>query len=161
MNDTASEQHGVEHDLTIVREFNAPRELVFELWTHPEHAVQWMGPRDYPASKFEQDLRVGGKWRGCLKGGPDSHEPGGELWQGGEYREVQPPEKLVFTFQWDDGPETVVTVILSESGEGKTRMVFHQTPFEDAGNRDGHISGWNSSFDRLADALRQNKNQEK
>lgn len=138
------------HDLTIVRLFDAPRELVFEMWTNPAYALRWMGPRDYPAVVFEQDVRVGGTWRGCLKGGPESHEPGAELWQGGTLLEIEPPEKLVFTFAWEGGPETVVTVVLTEDG-GRTRMVFHQTPFETVGNRDGHQGGWNSAFDRLVE----------
>lgn len=137
------------HDLTIVRLFDAPRELVFEMWTNAEHMLRWMGPRDHPAIRFEQDLRVGGKWRGCLA---SLAEPGVELWQGGEMLEIEPPEKLVFTFAWDGGPETVVTVILNQEGD-RTRMVFHQTPFETSGNRDGHRGGWSSAFDRLDDAL--------
>lgn len=150
---SAEKLEGSARDLTIVRTFDAPRELVFSLWTTPEHTIRWMGPRDYPATHFEQDVRVGGKWRGCLTGGPESHAPGSELWQGGEYRDIVPPERLVFTFAWDDGPETVVTIILTETDDGGTRMVFHQTPFDTAGNRDGHGEGWNSSFDRLVDLI--------
>lgn len=146
-----AENEGAAHDLTIVRTFDAPRELVFRLWTDPTHAVRWMGPRDYPAAVFEQDVRVGGKWRGCLRAGPEAQGPQGDLWQGGEFREIVPNEKLVFTFQWDGGPETVVTVILSDTDDGRTRMVFHQTPFDTAPTRDGHGLGWNSSFDRLAE----------
>lgn len=153
MNKTADAMRGTEHDLTIVREFNASPDLVFDLWSKPEHALQWMGPRDYPAVEFEQDLREGGKWRGCLKAGPDSHAPGELLWQGGEFRQITPPEKLVFTFQWEGGPETVITVLFTAVDVEKTRMVFHQTPFADVDNRDGHVGGWNSSFDRLAELL--------
>ena len=148
----AKRLEGDARDLTIVRMFDAPRDLVFDLWTKPEHTIRWMGPRDYPATVFEQDVRVGGKWRGCLTGAPEAPTPGDKLWQGGEYLEIVPPEKLVFTFAWDGGPETVVTVILTAVGD-QTRMVFHQTPFETAGNRDGHGGGWNSAFDRLVDFI--------
>ena len=140
-------------DLTIVRTFDAPRALVFEMWTNPEYTLRWMGPRDYPATLFEQDVRVGGNWRGCLSAADD---PDRKLWQGGRYLEIVPPEKLVFTFAWADGPETVVTVLLTEEA-GRTRMVFHQTPFRTSSSRDGHGHGWNSAFDRMVDLLPQTK----
>lgn len=142
-----------EYDLTIVRHFDAPRDLVFEFWTNPAHTINWMGPRGCPAVLFEQDVRVGGKWRGCLRASPGTEEPGEDLWQGGEYLEIDPPEKLVFTFAWDAGPERVVTVILTETGDGRTRMVFHQTGFNTESTRDGHGEGWNSAFDRLVDLI--------
>ena len=83
--------------------------------------------------------------------------PGYDLWQGGVYREVVEPERLVFTFAWDQedgsrGPETLVTIDFVELG-GKTRMIFRQSPFNTRSNRDGHSQGWNSAFDRLAEAL--------
>jgi len=136
-------------DLTIVRIFNAPRALVWQVWTDPAHTMQWMGPRDYPAVVFEQDVQTGGRWRGCLRGVANADD---ELWQGGEYREVVAPERLVFTFAWDGGMETLVTVIFEELGD-KTRMIFHQTPFASIEDRDGHNGGWNSAFDRLDDWL--------
>jgi uncharacterized protein YndB with AHSA1/START domain len=52
--------------LTITRTFNAPRELVYKLFTEPEHIMQWMGPRDFVPGNFTQDACVGGKWRGML-----------------------------------------------------------------------------------------------
>lgn len=149
MNEAQDILHGTDRDLTLVREFEAPRELVFKLWTNPEYLIKWMGPRHHPSVHHEADVRPGGIWRGCLQ---SVERPDVLLWQGGSYLEVVPPEKLVFTFAWDDGPETVCTVLLTEQ-KGKTRMVFHQTPFETAGNRDGHGEGWSSSFDRLADLL--------
>lgn len=150
MTAATSERKSGEHDLTITRVFDAPRALVFRMWTDPDHAVNWMGPRDYPAVSYEQDVRVGGKWRGCLQ---STDDPADMLWQGGTFLEIVPPEKLAFTFAWDGEPETVVTVFLTEMDDGRTRMVFHQTPFETPGNRDGHRGGWDSCFDRLADSL--------
>ncbi len=137
-------------DLTMTRTFDAPRELVFRMWTDPDHALNWMGPREYPAVVYEQEVRVGGKWRGCLQSAENPEE---KKWQGGEFLEIDPPEKLVFTFAWDGEDETVVTVILTETDDGKTRMVFHQTPFETEASRDGHEEGWGGSFDRLGEAL--------
>ena len=141
-----------ERTLEMTRIFEAPRALVFKLWTDPRHARNWWGPSDYPATSLEMDLRQGGKWRGCLR----STENGKELWQGGVFREVVPPERIVFTFAWEEegerGFETLVTVSFAEEGE-KTRMTFRQAPFSSVAQRDGHRGGWTSSFDRLAEYL--------
>ena len=139
--------------LVITRVFDAPRSVVFKAWTDPAHAMQWMGPRNYPVCHIEQDLRPGGAIRICLRpkdGGPD-------LWHGGVYREIVEPERLVFTFAWDAadggaGPETLVTITFAEH-QGKTKMTFHQALFDTPSNRDGHREGWTSSFDRLDEHL--------
>ena len=135
-------------ELVITRIFDAPPELVFAAWTNPHHVREWWGPVNYPARFVEMDVRPGGKWRMCLR----STEGKPELWQGGLYREVTPPERLVFTFSWEEegerGLETVITV--SFTGEGrKTRVIIRQTPFQSAEEREGHRWGWNSTFDRL------------
>lgn len=140
--------------LTIIRTFNAPRSLVWEAWTNPEHALHWWGPTHHPAIRTEWDARPGGRWRNCLK----SVETGEPLWHGGVFREVSEPERLVFTFAWEEtgerGLETLVTVTFSES-DGKTRMEMYQTPFRSIIERDGHDEGWNSTFERLAMYLEQ------
>jgi uncharacterized protein YndB with AHSA1/START domain len=142
----------VTRELTITRVFDAPRRLVFKLWTDPKHLARWFGPRDYPATSVSMDVRPGGRWRHCLR----SPETGKELWLGGVYREIAPPERLVFTFAWEEegerGLETVVTLTFTEQA-GKTTMMFRQAPFQSDQERDGHSYGWNSTFDRLADLL--------
>jgi uncharacterized protein YndB with AHSA1/START domain len=139
-------------ELAITRIFDAPRDLVFRVWTDARHARQWWGPVDYPATHLEMDVRPGGRWRGCLQSTSD----GRELWQNGVFREVAAPERLVFTFAWEEngerGLETLVTVTFTELS-GKTTMTLHQAPFQSIGERDGHQGGWNSSFDRLVDYL--------
>ncbi|MBI5094954.1 MAG: SRPBCC domain-containing protein [Candidatus Hydrogenedentes bacterium] len=145
----------VRGELVITRDFDAPRELVFNAWTDPKHIVQWFGPRDYPSTQMDMDVRVGGVWRGCLK----STEGKPDLWLGGVFREIAKPERLVFTFAWEEpgerGLETVVAITFSEH-EGKTRMTFRQTPFQSVTERDGHHYGWSSTFDRLAEYVAQN-----
>jgi uncharacterized protein YndB with AHSA1/START domain len=141
-----------DRELVIERVFEAPRELVFRAFTEIEMALHWMGPREFPMTYLEGDLRVGGKWRGCLKAAD-----GKELWQGGEWREVVAPERLAFTFGWEQpdgsrGPETLITIALAEQG-GNTLMTFRQEMFDTKENRDGHRLGWNSAFDRLAEYL--------
>jgi uncharacterized protein YndB with AHSA1/START domain len=97
------------------------------------------------------DLRVGGEWRACLR----SVETGEDLWQGGHYREIVEPERLVFTFRWDesheDGPpaDTLVTVVLHETPDGKTEMRFTHEGLKSERSLTGHTHGWNSTLDRL------------
>ncbi len=139
-------------ELVITRVFEAPRALVWRAWTEDEHMSHWGAPHGFIVTHCEGVLRVGGTWRSCMKS-PD----GQELWLGGEYREVVPIEKLVFTHIWDDengqpGPETVVTITLADEGRS-TKMVFRQTGFTSASSRDGHEGGWNESFDRLREYL--------
>lgn len=142
--------------LTITRTFDAPRALVWRAWTDPRRFIEWWGPRHHPAVDVALDVRVGGRWRHCLR----SVETGEDLWHGGVFREVVPPERLVFTFTWEEegerGVETVVVVTFAERGD-KTEMTLRQTPFQSDFQRDDHDEGWNSTFDRLADELATSK----
>ena len=157
--------NAAEREIFITRVFDAPRELVWKAWTHPEHMKQWFGPREFVAQNLTADLRVGGEWRNCLHS--DGFDTGDgvkrrlDLWQGGEYLELVEPERLVFTFHWEEGtglPEhdTVITITLEEHA-GKTTMNFHQTFFVTLEDRDGHVKGWNSSFEKLDDLLHEVK----
>ena len=135
--------------LVITRVFDAPRALVFTAWTDPQHLVRWSCPHGFTLTHCEGDLRPGGRWRSCMRK-PDGHD----LWLGGVYREIVPPERLVFTHAWDDpqgnpGHETIVTVTLVER-DGKTEMTFRQAEFESTGERDGHRGGWTECFEKLA-----------
>ena len=140
--------------LVIERSFDAPREMVWDAFTKTDHLINWMGPRAYPAASFQADVRPGGKWRGVLR----STEGQQDLGQSGKYLEVERPSRLVYTFEWDKHDEqdetfeTVITVLFEDRGS-KTLMKFYQSVFNTTSNRDGHIRGWNSSFDRLADYL--------
>ncbi|WP_158943042.1 SRPBCC domain-containing protein [Granulicella sp. S190] len=158
---TVSPKARTQNELWITRVFDAPRELVWKAWTDPEHMAQWFGPRLFEARNLTADVRPGGKWRNCLHSDGFTDTAGqwrtADLWQGGEYLELVEPERLVFTFHWEEGsglPEhdTVITITLAES-DGKTTMNFHQTFFVTEEDRDGHGKGWNSSFDKLEDFL--------
>lgn len=139
-------------ELNITRIFDAPRDLVWQAWINPEHALHWWGPTHHPAIDVQWDARVGGRWRNCLR----STETGELLYHGGEFRVVDAPSKLEFTFAWEEsgerGLETLVTVTFAEQHD-KTKMVMRQTPFQSQAERDGHDEGWNSTFDRLAQFL--------
>jgi uncharacterized protein YndB with AHSA1/START domain len=150
------------YELSITRVFDAPRKLVYEGFSNPDHARQWMGPRGFVATHFEQDFRPGGKWRACLhqtEAWKDHTLP--DLWQGGVFKEIVPPEHLVYTFAWEgqgDQPtrETVITIDLTELDGNRTKMDFHQAFFDSVEWRDGHNTGWNSGFDRLNDYVKEN-----
>lgn len=154
MSEAAASSNDGDRVLIITRLFDAPRSLVFDAWTNPRILYDWMGPIDHPQVFREADLRAGGRWRACLKNVVN----GAELWQGGVYREIAPPERLVFTFAWENGVgtpgyEMLVTVIFEDVGPRRTKMTLRQEIFESLEQRDGHQFGWNSSFDRLRDYL--------
>jgi len=141
-------------ELVIERVFDAPRALVWSAWTDPEQMLKWGGPRSHPITHGEGEFKVGGKWRACLR----SIETGEELWQGGVYHEIVPPEKLVHTFHWedDDGKlenEMLVKLTFEEIGAKKTKLTLHQTEFRSIEQRDGHRGGWGSALDRLEELL--------
>ena len=111
-----------------------------------------MGADRDPAAHLEMDVRPGGVWRGLLRSPGD----GSELSHKGVFREVTPPERLVFTFSWDEegerGLETLITITFADQGD-KTLMTFRQIPFQSAEERDGHRYGWGSAFDRFDEHL--------
>jgi uncharacterized protein YndB with AHSA1/START domain len=134
--------------LEIVREFDAPRPLVWACWTEPAHMAEWFMPEDMTVPKSETDIRVGGGFRTCLLA-----EDGTEHWVRGEYREIHPESRLVFTHGWEDAagevPHWTLCEIEFEERAGRTTMTFRQSPFRSAGSRDGHAGGWTSAFDNL------------
>ena len=107
-----------DREITLTRLFDAPRHLIFEAMTKPEHVRRWWGSLDsrYTLLVCEIDLRVGGAWRFVGRG------PHGEYAFHGVYHEIAPPDRLVYTELFEPHPEgSLVTTILAEEG-GKTRM---------------------------------------
>ena len=141
-----------ETTLVIERIIQAPRKKVFRAWTDPDALVKWWGPEGFTPSSAEIDLRVSGRYRisSCRS------EAGEELFVNGEYREVVPPERLVFTWNWEgadmDFGGTLVTVEFRERGE-ETEIVLTHERLPDEKTRDLHGMGWNSALDCLAKYL--------
>ncbi|MCC6676683.1 MAG: SRPBCC domain-containing protein [Phycisphaerales bacterium] len=148
----------------IIREFNAPRSLVFRAWTEAEHLLQWFAPRGCSVTFRSIDARAGGGFLFCI-GSPE----GRKCWCKGQYREVREPERLVFTMEVSDAegrsvdpahagmdPDwpkvTTVTVTLETSGSG-TRLTLHQTVDEALARKTGAYPGWIDMLDRLAERL--------
>lgn len=137
-----------------MRLFGAPRELVFANWIRAEDLGDWFAPYGFTVTRCEVDARQGGKW--LVEYRSETGEVHREF---GEYREIVPPGRLVFTLTQQDGrgntgPETPVTVILVEQG-AKTEMRFEQSGFTAADMRDGNAEGWNECFAKLDGVLSQ------
>jgi len=144
----------VAEGITIVRVFDAPPERVWSEWTEPERFADWFGgsAAEVPTSTVSMDVRPGGSWRATMFADPGRREI---RWTG-EYREVDEPERLVFTLsdQPDDDAYELITVVLTDLGDGRTEMRFQQRggglsaeQYEQAGQ------GWSSFFDRIAERL--------
>jgi uncharacterized protein YndB with AHSA1/START domain len=134
--------------LEIKRLIKAPRDRVYAAWTDPAQLKQWFGPESVQTHDLMADARVGGKFQWDL-----NNAEGEKMTCRGEYRELQPGKKIVFTWQWDDDEtwenhSSVVTVELSDrKGGTELRLIHEQLPSEQS--RDGHTGGWNSALDKL------------
>jgi uncharacterized protein YndB with AHSA1/START domain len=136
-------------ELTIERVFNAPRELVFQAWTKPEHLAQWWGPRGFTLPTCEMEFRAGGRFRLVMRG-PDGRDYPFQ----GAYLEIVEPERIVFqgTIHDEPGHQVWTTVTLAEH-EGKTKLTVQQTySFESDATR-GAPEGWRQTLDRLGEYL--------
>jgi uncharacterized protein YndB with AHSA1/START domain len=143
-------------EITLTRVFDAPRQLVFEAMTRPEHVRRWWGILDerYSVAVCEIDLRPGGAWRFV------GRHPKGEAAFRGVYREINPPERLVYTEIYEPFPDgvSVVTQILTEEA-GKTRLTL-TARYESKETRDfvlstGMEKGAALSYDRLEEVARE------
>src|SRR5262249_13590240 len=109
-----------DREIVMTRTFDAPRELVFEAWTRPNLVKRWLyGPEEWKLAVCDIDLKVGGALRFVWR-----HTDGRTMGMSGIYREIAPPERLVFTELFDEdwtGGETVVTMVFTERA-GKTTM---------------------------------------
>jgi len=134
--------------LEIKRFINVPRDRVYAAWTDPAQLKEWFGPENVRTRNFTADARVGGKYRWDL-----INEEGEDMTISGEYRELVPGKKIVFTWKWDDdetwkNASSVVTVELSDRDGGtELRLIHEKLPSEES--RDRHNEGWNSVVDRL------------
>jgi uncharacterized protein YndB with AHSA1/START domain len=138
-----------ERELLMTRWLDAPPELVFRVWTQPEHLANWWGPEGFTLPFCEMEVKPGGRFRMHIRKADGSES----YWMRGEYREVTAPERLVFTFAWEDEQgepvhETVITATFEAEGDG-TRFTFHQAMFRTAVECEDHRGGWTSCFDRL------------
>jgi uncharacterized protein YndB with AHSA1/START domain len=143
-------------EVTVTRVFDAPRDLVWEAWTKPEHFQHWFGTPPYttPVDRISMDVRPGGAWKATMVSGDD----GSELPFKGTYAEVDEPNRIVMVFEDAENPENtlteVLTVTFNDLGDDRTEIVAHQA---------GHMppeqyvlleQGYGTFFDRLAAHLK-------
>ena len=152
-------------EFVITRTLDAPRDLVWKAWTEPDRLTRWFSPKGFTNLTSRVDLRVGGTFHYGLRM-PD----GGEMWGKFNYREVVPPERLVYVMHFSDAEggvtrhpmaptwplKTLCTTTLEAQGD-KTLLTVRAVPFEateeeirtfEAG-RDSMKGGWGGTFDQL------------
>jgi uncharacterized protein YndB with AHSA1/START domain len=141
-------------EIRIEREFDAPRELVWEAYTDPELLTEWLGPRELSMTIDEFDCRSGGSYRFTHR---DSD--GNAFIFFGDIREVVEPELMERTFAWEGmpGKQSVERAEFEDLGNGRTRIVVTST-FDSKEDRDGMLQsgmdrGVNESYERLDELL--------
>jgi uncharacterized protein YndB with AHSA1/START domain len=137
--------------LRLDRVLPVPRPRVFRACIEPAELAQWWGPQGFTTPEIDLDLRVGGAYRFGMQ------PPDGELFHlSGEFREVEPPARLVYTFRWEepdpDDRETVVTMSLSDRRDS-TDVVVVQSGFATEARRALHVDGWTDCLDRLHELM--------
>lgn len=143
-------------EIVVSRWLDAPRDLVFEVWTEPKHIREWWGPDGFTNLLCEADFRVGGEFRTHLLG------PDGLTYPcRGIYREITAPERIVYEGIPEDGhpcgsgipPRAIVTVTF-EDVDGQTLLTLHtrlsSAEASEAAVQGGFSAGWSTSFDRIA-----------
>ena len=150
--------------LILTRVFDAPRELVFKVWTDPKHVANWWGPRGFDNPVCEWPAKPGGKINVTMRANEEIAAAIGmkEHPMGGEFREVMPPSNLVFTttaFEAPDGSAMIrnLNTVTFEAQGGKTKVTLHviveHAAPEMAGALAGMEQGWSESLDKLAELL--------
>lgn len=148
--------------MVITRVFDAPRPLVWKAWTDPQYVMQWWGPKGFTAPVCKIDFRVGGKFLCCMKS-PD----GQEGWNGGEYHEIVPHEKIVYSLYFADSNGNKVdpatygiehgaiddardVVMFEDFGNGQTKLTMIGNESMEEAKNSGQFEGWNEIFDKVA-----------
>jgi uncharacterized protein YndB with AHSA1/START domain len=145
-----------DREVHIERVFDAPRELVWRAFTEPDLVAQWWG-RGNKLVIERMDVERGGHWRYV------EHSADGTHGFEGRYREVSPPERLVWTFEWDGMPGHVAvdTTTFEDLGDGRTKVItrslFHTTEERDGMLNSGMQTGLDQSYAALDRLLAQLK----
>lgn len=142
-----------EREIHAERWFDAPRERVFKAFTDPELISRWWGPRGHTTRVVEMDARAGGTWRFV-----SATEDGGEFGFGGEFREVSEPDRIVWTFTWDDNPGEPSTETVTFTEQDGGTLVRSVSVFASEKDRDdmlatGMEAGMRETYERLAELL--------
>jgi len=138
--------------LHMERVFRAPRSVIFQALTEPQELAKWWGPDGFSILNVESDLRPGGDYRIAMQ------PPEGDLFYlVGEFLEVEPPQRLCYTFRWEDPDpedrETVVTLSLRDIGGTSAELVLTQGDFATERRQALHDEGWTQSLDKLEELM--------
>jgi uncharacterized protein YndB with AHSA1/START domain len=142
-----------DRQIVMTRVFDAPRDLVFEAHTSCEHMKNWWGPRKYEIAECDIDFREGGTWR-VVHRGPDGEQHEFR----GEYREIVPPERITWTFEWMGAPGHIsVETLTLEETDGKTTVTaisrFDSVEARDGMLQSGMEEGAAETYERLDEYL--------
>ena len=144
-----------DREVLITRVFDAPRDRVFRAHVDPKALPEWWGPRDYATTVDRWDVRPGGGWR-IVQRTPAGKEHAFR----GEFREIVPPERLTWTFEYENVPGHVLTqtVTFEEQRGGKTKLTVRAV-YKDREDRDGMLAagmewGMRQGYERLEELLR-------
>ena len=133
--------------LEMQRTLPAASEIVFDAFSDPSRLAKWWGPRGFTIPSVEVEAREGARYRIEMQP-PD----GDAFFLAGEFREVEPPGRLVFSFLWEepdpDDVETLVELSFESRGES-TVVTLRQGRFKTEERRELHRGGWSDSFDKL------------
>ena len=137
--------------LTLTRVVAATPEAAFQAWTQPEHMRRWACPEGAMVDDVSVDLTVGGAYRIRML------TPDGTVYTAfGEYRTIEPPDRLVYTWDWEESEhavgETLVTVTFAALGDA-TEVVLRHEGFPSAQAREGHQKGWGSCLNQFESLL--------
>jgi uncharacterized protein YndB with AHSA1/START domain len=137
--------------LHLERVLHAPRSSLFDVLVQPAQLARWWGPKGFSAPSIELDLRVGGEYRIEMQP-PD----GDRFFLRGEFRRVEPPARLAYTFAWEDPDpddrETLVELSLQDLGDA-TELILDQGPFATEARRALHEQGWTEGLNRLHELI--------
>jgi uncharacterized protein YndB with AHSA1/START domain len=151
--------------MTITRVFDAPRELVWKAWTDPKYVMQWWGPKGFSCPTCKIDFRVGGKFLISMKS-PD----GQEFYNGGEYHEIIPHEKIVSSMYFADADGNKVdaaelgmeheaiedandVTLFEDLGNGQTKLTFIGNETMESATESGQVEGWKEILEKVAEVV--------
>ena len=147
--------------MVITRVFDAPRELVWKAWTEPKYVMQWWGPKGFTSPFCKMDFRVGGKFLCCMRT-PD----GKDFWNAGEYHEIVPYEKIVYSMYFSDPEGNKVepahygieheaidgardVISFEDLGNGRTRLTLIGNETMETAKNSGEVEGWYQILDKF------------
>ena len=162
-------ESALDRPFVISRTVDAPRDLVWRAWTERDRLMQWFGPKGCTITAARLDLRADGIFHYCMR-----FVDGKEMWGKFVYREIVPPEKLVWVNQFSDEaggltrhpfnpdwPQHMLTTVTFAEDAGKTTITVQWQPIQPTApelktfndNRSGMVMGWTGTFERLDEYL--------